>query len=190
MYNTILLATALQDWDRYSTHALAARDIAAVLAKSTTQHLHVLSVYDYDFKAPAGGLALEMVAQMREDAWNRTNLLMERKMDDYIAPLQRVTGVEVTKILRVGNPRHVVVEVVADLKADLLVIGSHSKRSLFDISLGGTARHLSQQAPCAVVLVSPQGEVEKPSALEQGGRATTKRGGHAAHTPKALEINL
>jgi nucleotide-binding universal stress UspA family protein len=162
MYSTILLAAALQDWDRYSAHALAARDIAAVLAKSTTQHLHVLSVYDYDFKVPTSGLALEMVAQLREDAWNRTNILMERKIDDYIEPLKRVTGVEVTKILRVGNPRNVVVEVVADLKADLLVIGSHSKRSLFDISLGGTARHLSQQVSCTVVLVSPKGEVEMP----------------------------
>jgi nucleotide-binding universal stress UspA family protein len=122
----------------------------------------VLSVYDYDFKVPTSGLALEMVAQLREDAWNRTNILMERKIDDYIEPLKRVTGVEVTKILRVGNPRNVVVEVVADLKADLLVIGSHSKRSLFDISLGGTARHLSQQVSCTVVLVSPKGEVEMP----------------------------
>jgi nucleotide-binding universal stress UspA family protein len=162
MYSTILLAAALQDWDRYSAHALAARDIAAVLAKSTTQHLHVLSVYDYDFKVPTSGLALEMVAQLREDAWNRTNILMERKIDDYIEPLKRVTGIEVTKIIRVGNPRNVVVEVVADLKADLLVIGSHSKRSLFDISLGGTARHLSQQVSCTVVLVSPKGEVEMP----------------------------
>lgn len=162
MYSTILLAAALQDWDRYSAHALAARDIAAVLAKSTSQHLHVLSVYDYDFKVPTSGLALEMVAQLREDAWNRTNILMERKIDDYIEPLKRETGVEVTKILRIGNPRNVVVEVVADLKADLLVIGSHSKRSLFDISLGGTARHLSQQVSCTVVLVSPKGEVETP----------------------------
>ena len=28
MYNTVLLAVALQRWDRYSTHALAARDLA------------------------------------------------------------------------------------------------------------------------------------------------------------------
>jgi universal stress protein A len=177
MYSTILLAAALQRWDRYSAHALAARDIAAVLAKSTTQHLHVLSVYDYDFKVPTSGLAPEMVAQLREDGWNRTNIFMERKMDDYIEPLKRATGIKVTQLLRVGDPRNVVVEVAADLKADLLVIGSHSKRSLFDISLGGTAKHLSQQAPCTVVLVSPGGEVETLSSL-------------TAQTPAALEPNL
>jgi hypothetical protein len=47
MYTTILLAAALQDWERYSTHALAARDVAATLAKGVAQQLHVLSVYDY-----------------------------------------------------------------------------------------------------------------------------------------------
>ena len=46
MYTTILLAAALQNWDRYSTHALAAREVAATLAKGASHHLHVLTVYD------------------------------------------------------------------------------------------------------------------------------------------------
>src|SRR5213594_2729041 len=46
MYTTILLAAALQNWDRYSTHALAAREVAATLAKGASHHLYVLSVYD------------------------------------------------------------------------------------------------------------------------------------------------
>jgi hypothetical protein len=32
MYATILLAAALQDWERYSAHAVAAREVAATLA--------------------------------------------------------------------------------------------------------------------------------------------------------------
>ncbi len=47
MSTTILLAAALQKWERYSAHALAARDVAATLAKGTSHQLHVLSVYDY-----------------------------------------------------------------------------------------------------------------------------------------------
>ena len=155
MYRTILLAAALQHWDRYSAHALAAREVAAALAMSTTRHLHVLSVYDYNFKAPASGLPIEMVAQLREDDLRRTNSLMEQKIDDYIAPLKAV-GLEVTPSLRMGNPRSVIMQTAAELKADALVIGSHSKRSLFDITLGGTAKHLSQGVSCTVVLVSPE----------------------------------
>ena len=43
-----------------------------------------------------------------------------------------------------------------ELKADALVIGSHSKRNFFDIALGGTAKHISQHVSCTVVLVSPE----------------------------------
>jgi nucleotide-binding universal stress UspA family protein len=158
MYRTILLAAALQRWDRYSAHALAAREVAATLAKGATHHLHVLSVYDFNFKAPASGLPHEMVAQLHEEELRRTNNLMERKIDEYIAPLKAV-GLEVTPILRIGNPRGVILQTVTELKADLLVIGSHSKRSFFDITLGGTAKHLSQQASCPVVLVSPDKQI-------------------------------
>jgi len=155
MYRTILLAAALQHWDRYSTHAVAAREVAATLAKGATHHLHVLSIYDYHFKAPASGLPTEMVAQLHEEDLRSTNRLMEQKIEDYIAPL-KAAGLEVTTFLRAGNPRSVIVETAAELKADALVIGSHSKRNFLDIALGGTAKHLSQHVPCTVVLVSPE----------------------------------
>jgi nucleotide-binding universal stress UspA family protein len=155
MYRTILLAAALQRWDRYSAYAEAAREVAATLAKGATHHLHVLSVYDYHFKAPASGLPSEMVVKLREDDLRHTNSLMEEKIEDYIAPL-KAAGLEVTTFLREGNPRSVIVETAAELKADALVIGSHSKRNFFDIALGGTAKHLSQHVGCTVVLVSPE----------------------------------
>jgi nucleotide-binding universal stress UspA family protein len=48
--------------------------------------------------------------------------------------------------------------VATSLKAELLILGSHSKRGLLDIVLGGTAQQVSKAAPCLVVLVSPQPE--------------------------------
>ena len=154
MYRTILLAAALQHWDRYSAHALAAREVAGALAIGGTHHLHVLSVYDYNFKAPASGLPAETVAKLREDDLRRTNNLMEQKVEDYIAPLKAV-GLEVTTFLRVGDPRSVIVQTADELKADALVIGSHSKRNFLDIALGGTARYISQHVSCPVIFVSP-----------------------------------
>jgi nucleotide-binding universal stress UspA family protein len=155
MYRMILLAAELQHWDRYSAHALAAREVAAAMAMSATRQLHMLSVYDYTFKAPASGLPTEMVAKLHEEDLRRTNSLMEQKVEDYIAPLKAV-GLEVTTFLRVGKPRSVIVDTAAELKADALVIGSHSKRNFLDIALGGTAKYLSQHVSCAVVLVSPE----------------------------------
>ena len=154
MYNNILLAAALQQRERYSVHAIAARDVAAALARHAKQ-LYVLSVYDNEARLPSSGLSAEMVAQLREQHIQQTDRLMAEKMDQYVAPLVS-EGVLVSKILRLGSPRHVIVEVVAEIEADLLVIGSHSKRGLLDIALGDTARHVSTHAPCEVVMVVPK----------------------------------
>src|SRR2546430_8616014 len=162
MYRTILLAAAIQHWDRYSAHALAAREVAGAMAIGAAHNLHVLSVYDYNFKAPASGLPAEMVAKLREEDLRRTNNLMEQKVEDYIAPLKAV-GLEVTTFLRVGDPRSVIVQTATELKADALIIGSHSKRNFLDIALGGAAKYISQHVPCTVILVSPTKQTDRKS---------------------------
>ncbi len=78
-------------------------------------------------------------------------------MADYTAPLQ-AGGLQVISHLRVGEPHDVILQVAKDIEAELLIIGTHSKRSVFDVVLGGTAQHVSQHAPCTVVLVHPKKE--------------------------------
>ena len=90
----------------------------------------------------------------------RTDDLMVQKMNDYLAPLHD-QGLTLAPILRVGNPRDVIPEVATSMQADLLILGSHSKRGLLDIVLGGTAQQVSRSTPCTVVLVSPQKEGER-----------------------------
>jgi nucleotide-binding universal stress UspA family protein len=160
VYTTILLAAALQKWERYSAHALAAREVAATLAKGASHQLHVLSVYDYP-PLNIGYLPAEIASRHQEELLRRTDTLMAEKMAAYVAPLT-AEGLEVTPILHTGNPRDVIVQMATTMKADLLILGSHSKRGLLDIVLGGTAQQVSKSAPCLVILVSPQ--------LEGGGR--------------------
>ena len=155
MHNDILLAVALQQWERYSTHALAARDIVAIIARQAKQ-LHVLSVYEHEpARIPTSGLPSDMTAQLREQQIEQTDRLMAEKMDEYVAPLVS-QGLPVSKILRLGSPRNVIVEVASEVGADLLVIGSHSKRGLLDIALGDTARYVSTHAACLVLMVVPK----------------------------------
>jgi len=115
-----------------------------------------LSVYAYP-PVDTTNLPPELAVRHREDLLRRTDKLMVDKLEAYVAPL-RAEGIVVSPILRVGNPREVIVEVATSLKADLVLLGSHSKRGLLDIVLGGTAQQVSKAAPCLVVLVSPQPE--------------------------------
>ncbi len=156
MEGTILLAVALQSWERHSAHALAARDVGAAMAKGAGKTLQVLSVYHYENPVHyGGGLSMEMAARHQDEVMRRTDQLMERRLEDYIEPLKQ-SGIPVKGLLRIGNPRHVIVETALRTLADVLIIGSHSKRGILDIALGGTAQQVSSQAPCPVMVVSPK----------------------------------
>ena len=85
----------------------------------------------------------------------QTDRLMKEKMNEYVAPLMN-RGATISPILRVGSPRHLIVEVASEIEVDLVVIGSHSKRGILDIALGGTAHHVSTHAPCMVLMVGPK----------------------------------
>src|SRR5882724_132453 len=130
MYQHILLAVALQQWDEFSPHAVAAREAGVALAHGSGAQLSVLSVYDYDDDQPdALSLPLEDVSRDRET--------------------------QITPLLKVGHPRQLIVATAEALGVDCLVIGAHSKRSFLDVLLGGTATAVSRHAPCAVVMVQP-----------------------------------
>ncbi|MDH3603902.1 MAG: universal stress protein [Candidatus Tectomicrobia bacterium] len=159
MYNTILLAVELQHWKRYSAHAMAARDVAITLARGNADTLHVLSVYTYH-RAPTPTLLAARGAD-RQDALSwQTDDLMHQKIEAYTAPLKQ-EAFDVHIILRAGKPRDVILQAARNLRADLLVVGTHSHRGVIDVALGGTARQLSRDAPCPVVLVSPQIETQR-----------------------------
>jgi nucleotide-binding universal stress UspA family protein len=157
MFQKVLLAVALQHWEVPSPHAQAAREVAIQLAKGSSHPLYVLTVYSYPALplVPRPFVRPQIVEEskqllMAEEAALHAD--MEAKLRDYVDAIQRA-GVAVVPLVRTGSPREVVVRVAAEVGADCLVIGSHSKRSLFD--LGGTAQAICTHAPATVVMASP-----------------------------------
>jgi nucleotide-binding universal stress UspA family protein len=155
MYQHILLAVPLQRWEEYSPHALAARDASVAIAKGSGAKLSVLSVYDYE-KLGEPGLPGEMAARYREDLMRRTDATMEAKMKAFLVDIQG-HDLPITPLLKVGEPRKTIITTVETLQPNLLIIGAHSKRSVFDVTLGGTAAYVSRHAPCTVLMVKPSG---------------------------------
>jgi nucleotide-binding universal stress UspA family protein len=162
MYQQILLAVALQQWDEFSPHAVAAREAAVALAKGSGAHLSVLSVYDYDNTPPEAlslspetlSLSSTDLARYRDTQMQRMDELMAAKMRAFLAGISTHEP-PITPLLKVGDPRQLIVATAEALGVDLLVIGAHSKRSFLDVLLGGTATAVSRHAPCAVVMVQP-----------------------------------
>jgi nucleotide-binding universal stress UspA family protein len=168
VYRHILLAVALQQWAEFSPHAVAAREAAAALAHGSGARLSVLSVYDYDEAEPdALGLPPEEVSRYRDTQMQRIDAQMETQMKAFLAGLPTHEP-PVTPLLKVGNPRQVIVTTAEALGVDLLVIGAHSRRSFLDVLLGGTAAAVSRHAPCAVVMVQPGAQGPLAQASEVG----------------------
>jgi len=155
MYQHILLAVALQQWEVFGPHALASREVAVALAKGSGARLSVLSVYSYDYEKPADvDLPPEELSRYRDTHMSRIDEQMETKMREFLAGLATL-DISITPVLKEGDPRQLIVSTAEALGADLLVIGAHSKRSFLDVLLGGTAAAISRRAPCALVMVQP-----------------------------------
>ncbi len=168
MYQHILLAVALQRWEAFSPHAVAAREAAVALAQGSGANLSVLSVYDYDYEPPEPlSLPAAEVPRYRDTQMARIDEEMAGKLQTFLADVQAL-GVPLTPLLKVGSPRELIVATAEALGVDLLVIGAHSKRSFLDVLLGGTAAAVSRQAPCAVVMVQPEAQRPVPQSSEVG----------------------
>jgi nucleotide-binding universal stress UspA family protein len=165
VYQHILLAVALQRWDKSSPHAVAARDAAVGLAKGAGARLSVLSVYEYeDLNVP--DLASAELGRYREAQMQRIDALMEQKMKSFLDGVP-TDSLAVTPILKLGEPRPLILSTAENLGVDLLVIGAHSKRSFLDVLLGGTAAYVSRHAPCPVVLVQPGPGEKQPTPVRE-----------------------
>jgi len=66
--------------------------------------------------------------------------------------------VPITQVLKVGEPRTLIISTAEELGVDVLVIGAHSKRGIVDALLGGTAAYPNRHAPYPVVTVQPREE--------------------------------
>jgi nucleotide-binding universal stress UspA family protein len=156
----ILFAVAVQQWEEPSTHGLAAREAAMTIATWSGAKLSVLSVYDYGTLEEPGvplerashGEAevmrqLETARKMQEEHLRRVDAQMEKKIKALLAGVSD-RGLALTPLLKVGEPRPLIMSTAESLGVDLMVIGTPSKRRFLDMLLGGTAAYVSRHAPC------------------------------------------
>ena len=159
MYQHILLAVALQRWEEFSSHALAARNAAVALARGASAKLSVLSVYEYE-DLEVSSLAPEELGRFRESQMQRVDTLMQQKMKNFLDGIA-TEELNITPLLKVGDARTLILRTADGLGVDLMVIGAHSKRSFLDVLLGGTAAYVGRHAFCPVIMVQPGPEEKR-----------------------------
>jgi len=161
----------------------AAFDQAARLASRVPRsELHLVHVFAEE---PSEARARELVQHLR--------LYVNEKA----ALLGGLKAMTVGVHLRAGKPVREIVQVATDLRADIIVVGSHKGPHLKNWLVGSTAEQLVASAPCAVLVATPKprAEAKHDPAIEPPcpdclrARATTRGAWwcerHAHHAKRA-----
>ena len=133
-HSSICIAVALQRYVDIPPVAEHQRELVLALAGRWGSRIHVVSV-----NAPVALLpGLETT---------------QEKLERYAVPLT-AAGLQVSTEVREGRPSQEIRAALAEHRAELLVIGSHSKRGPLDIGLGSTAAALAD-LEVATLMVRP-----------------------------------
>lgn len=136
----ILMAT---DFSDYSRDAL---DRAVQMAKAFGAEIHLLHVLElpYTSTPPQYAKALEEVN--KEEA-KKLNTQAERI---------RQESIEVRLMSRHGVPHQQITEAAKEIRADLIVLGTHGRTGLAHMLIGSVAERVVRHAPCPVLTVKPK----------------------------------
>ncbi len=142
----------------FSPHAEEAFKVALTLAKETQGHLYLVSVIEPGEEIPMlPGFAVEApddeVVELEAELRADVEAKVRRKLEVLVEQAQRA-GVETEIVIRHGHIAKEIRKAAVDIEADMIVMGTHSRRSLWDKLLGNTAQNVAQHASCPVLLVS------------------------------------
>ena len=138
MFGKILCAN---DGSERAFHALA---LAITIAKENDSELHMVSVEEIDYMP-------EFIEEVREEigtAARRFHTVLQRAR-----AMAEKDHVELHTHVLAGHPVRDIVELAADLKVDLLVIGSAGHSEIYERMLGSRADRLVHLAGCPVLVV-------------------------------------
>lgn len=152
MFKRILFATD------FSPHAEVAKQVAICLAQANGNRLWALTVLE-PVEEPLSMADEPPLAPHRE--WERLVATQEQQMeqdrlqrlDQDVAEI-KAAGITVTDMVREGDPDKEIVAAAKEIGADVIVMGSHGRRNLWDVVMGSTAQKVAQEAPCPVIIVS------------------------------------
>ena len=134
-----------------SPRAAAVLQDAALLASRTAATLHLCHAVNVPLGLPADALSLgsdDLQARLIAHGQQELALRVE-ELQPTVTPI--LWG---ERVVRIGRPAQVIVDIAAELHVDLIVLGSHGF-DVIDRVLGTTAARVVNHAPCSVLVVRP-----------------------------------
>ena len=143
---------AIDDSD-FSEHALR-----AVIGQARPEDSEVLIFTVVDLlPVVAGSEFWVTVPDLGE--FRKTELKKSRELVAKAAERLRAAGLKATTQIEEGEPKNRILDVAAEWKADLIVIGSHGRKGFDRFLLGSVSEAVARHAHCSVQIVrGPSGK--------------------------------
>ncbi|HEY3252314.1 MAG TPA: universal stress protein [Polyangiaceae bacterium] len=151
----------------YSEHSDAALGRAFELASGEAGELHVVSVLpplNLDQPSVPKGTLLDVevaAAKLHRYVASQWNAFWRSPQGQWLRPPKRVVS-----HVRFDRPANGIVQLAADLSADLVVVGTHGRQGLTRFLLGSVSEQVLRLAACPVLVMRPKAPITEDPVIE------------------------
>lgn len=138
---------------RMTTYCQEAVHCGVALARKFNAELSIIHVIHNPFGLEGWNLPIVSLEKEYQE------LMKKAKEDlDRILKNERSEGLEVTELIRKGNPTEEIVKAVKELDIDLLIMLAHEEWRLEHFLFGRSNEDIIRKMPCSVLLVKKEPE--------------------------------
>ena len=145
--NKIIITT---DFSETSFLAIKHGAFLAQFTKGEVYLVHVITKHWEKFNVFTPSITIDNI-EKASDA-------VQKKLEELASDIKKDYGVKVTTVVNVGNPTTEIVKFATEIKADLIVMGTHGYSSWEDLTIGSNALKVLTKSPCPVLTMSQQAE--------------------------------
>ena len=138
-----------------SKNSIGAFKYAADLAEKYQSTIFVLHVIDFNYINKAHCVQMGSYTNLIDTE----DKILEKGMketEDFIDKNTENKKIRIEKITKIGEPFLEIIITAKELKADLIVMGTHGRTGLSHIFMGSVAEKVVRKAPCPVLTVKSQ----------------------------------
>ncbi len=133
----------------FSDTSLLAIKHAASLAKCTKGEIylvHIITKHWEQFNVFTPNVTIESI--------EKGSTAVQEKLEELAEGIRSEYGVSVTTVVNTGNPTSEIVKFAKEIKAGIIVMGTHGYSAWEDLTIGSNALKVITKSPCPVITMS------------------------------------
>ncbi|MEZ4224328.1 MAG: universal stress protein [Polyangiaceae bacterium] len=144
----------------YSELSAAALEAAMVLALERDGMIYALTVAEDGLPRPAE-LMEEVRQKFQEEARGALDAYVTQRVAEFEGRGFKLNKKRIASAVDFGKPAKAIVDLAAEVGADLIIVGTHGRTGLSRLMLGSVAEATVKEATCPVLVMRPKAHSPK-----------------------------